>query len=138
MADALFPKCKAKWMAKDAAAVDLDADDIRVMLVLSTYVYDATDEFLADLGAVDNGRSGALAGKSVDAALAVFDTTDSTLNATAGSASNALIVFRHTGADATADLIAYIDDVAGLPFTPEAAQVCPIVWNNGANKVFRL
>jgi hypothetical protein len=68
----------------------------------------------------------------------VFDAADSTLNATAGTASNALIVFIHTGSDATARLVAYIDNAVGLPFTPEAAQACPIVWDNGASKIFAL
>lgn len=136
MADAIFPKVKQRNF-NGGVAVDLDTDDIRVMLVLSTYVYDATDEFLADLGAVDNGRSAALSAKTLDAS-AIFDADDSTLTATAGSACNALIIFKHTGADATAVLVAYLDDVVGLPFTPEAAQVCPIVWPAAGNKIFKI
>jgi hypothetical protein len=118
MADALFPKLKKKW-ANGSAAPDLDTDDIRVMLVASTYVYDPLVG-----GAVDDN--------------AVFDANDSTLTATAATACNALIIFKHTGVDATAELIAYLDSVVGLPFTPEAAQVCPIVWSNGANKIFKI
>jgi hypothetical protein len=48
------------------------------------------------------------------------------------------VLFLHTGSDATARLIAYIDSAVGLPFTPEASQVCPIVWDSGANKIFAL
>lgn len=118
------------------AGINLLTDDIRVMLVLSTYTYDATDVFITDLGAVDNGRSGALAGKSVTDG--VFDATDSTLDALASVASNALIIFKHTGADATARVLWYIDSGVGIPFTPEAAQTCPIVWDNGANKIFKI
>lgn len=106
------------------------------MLVLSSYTYDSTDEFVADLGAVDNGRSAALGSKTLTNG--VFDAADSTLNATAGTASNALVLFIHTGSDATARLLAYIDSAVGLPFTPEASQTCPIVWDNGSNRIFAL
>jgi len=136
MADAIFPKVKQRNF-NGGTPVDLDTDDIRVMLVKSTYVYDAADEFVADLGAVDNGRSAALTTKTLDAS-AIFDADDTTLTATDASACNALVIFKHTGADATAVLIAYIDDAVGLPFTPEAAQVCPIVWPAAGNKIFKI
>jgi hypothetical protein len=118
------------------AGFNLLTDDIRAMLVLSAYTFDATDEFVSDLGAVDNGRTAALAGKSVTNG--IFDANDSTLTATAGSPSNAIVLFRHTGVDATARLVWYIDVGVGIPFTPEAAQVCPIVWDNGADKIFKI
>lgn len=133
MSSAVFPKAKERALG---AGLDLVSLDIRVMLVLSTYTYDAADEFVADLGAVDNGRSAALGTKSITNG--IFDAADSTLNATAGTASNALVLFIHTGVDATARLIAYIDNAVGLPFTPEAGQACPIVWDNGASKIFTL
>lgn len=133
MASAIYPKAKEQLLQ---AGINLVSDDIRVMLVLSSYTYNAAHVFLADLGAVDNGRSAALGTK--DVTNGVFDAADSTLTATAGTASNALIVFKHTGSDATARLIAYIDSGVGIPFTPEASQVCPIVFDNGANKIFAL
>lgn len=117
-------------------SIDLLTDDIRVMLVRSTYVLDQTDKFLADLGAVDNGRSAALAGKVIP--LGVFDANDTSLTATAANASNALILFKHTGSDATARLIAYIDTGTGLPFTPAAGQNVAITWDNGANKILKI
>lgn len=133
MASAIFPKAKEQFLQ---AGLNLSSLDVRVMLVLSSYTYDSTDEFVADLGAVDNGRSAALGTKTFTNG--VFDAADSTLNATAGTASNALVVFVHTGSDATARLLAYIDNAVGLPFTPEAGQACPIVWDSGANKIFAL
>lgn len=88
-------------------SIDWDTDDVRAMLVLSTYTLDLTDEFVADLGAVDNGRTGALAGKS--ATDGILDANDTSLTATAAAASKALALFKHTGNDATARLIAYLD-----------------------------
>jgi hypothetical protein len=130
---AIYPAAKEQLLQ---AGINMSTADIRVMLVLSTYTYDSTDVFLSDLGAVDNGRSAALGSKTFTNG--VFDAADSTLNATAGSACNALIVFVHTGSDATARLIAYLNDAVGLPFTPEASQTCPIIWDSGANRIFAL
>jgi hypothetical protein len=110
--------------------------DFRVMLVKSSYVFDASDKFLADLGSVDNGRSSALAGKSCPAG--VCDANDTSLAALGVGASNALIVFLHTGSDATARLVAYIDDADGLPATPAAGQIVDIAFDNGPDKIFKL
>lgn len=134
MANALFDPGREGFLD---GSIDWDTDDIRVMLVLSTYAYSAAHKFISDLGAVDNGRSAALAGKTVTNGIA--DATDTSLTATAASASKALVVFKHTGADGTARLIAYIDTPsAGLPFTPAAGQTVNIVWDDGANKIFKL
>lgn len=111
--------------------------DIRTMLVLSSYTFSAAHKFISDLGAVDNGRSAALGTKTYTAG--VFDAADTTLTATAATASKALVVYQHTGADATARLVAYIDTPAsGLPFTPAASQVVNVVWDNGVNRIFKL
>ena len=111
--------------------------DIRVMVVLSTYVFDAAHKFVADLGAVDNGRSTALQNKTYTNG--VFDADNISLVATAASAVSSLIIFYHTGSDATARLIAYIDTAAsGLPFTPSAGQTVNITWDSAANKIFKL
>jgi hypothetical protein len=117
-------------------SIDWDTGDQRVMLVKSTYVFDDTDKFLSDLGAVDNGRSAALGTKTVT--LGVADAADTTITATSAVACNALVIFQHTGVDATARLIAYIDTATGLPVTPAASGVVNVAWDNGANKIFKL
>lgn len=117
--------------------IQMSADDIRTMLVLSSYTFSAAHKFIIDLGAVDNGRSAALGSKTFTAG--VFDAADTSLPATAATASKALVVFKHTGADATARVIAYVDTpTSGLPFTPAASQTVNVAWDNGANKIFKL
>lgn len=133
MASALFDPGREGFLD---GSIDWDTDDIRVMLVLSSYTFSAAHKFIADLGAVDNGRSAALGTKTVTGGVA--DAADTTLTATAATASKALVVFKHTGSDATARVITYIDTATGLPFTPAASQVVPITWDNGANKIFKL
>jgi hypothetical protein len=117
--------------------INWSSGDIRVMLVKSTYTFVATHKFLVDLGAVDNGRSAALGTKTVTDGIA--DAADTTLVATAAVACNALCYFQHTGADATARIIAYVDTpTSGLPFTPSVSQTVNIVHDNGASKIFKL
>lgn len=117
-------------------SIDWDTGDIRAMLVKSTYTYDATDKFISDLGSVDNGRSAALGTKTVTDGIA--DAADTTITATSAVACNAIILFQHTGSDATARLICYIDTATGLPVTPAASGVLNIAWDNTTNKIFKL
>ena len=134
MANALYDPGREGFLD---GSIYWDTDDIRVMLALSTYTFVASHKFITDLGAVDNGRSAALGTKTVTNGVA--DAADTSLVATAATASKALIVFKHTGADATARLIAYIDTpTSGLPFTPSAGQTVNIAWDNGASKIFKL
>jgi hypothetical protein len=117
--------------------IEMSTADVRVMLVKSTYAFSAAHKFLADLGAVDNGRSATLANKTFTGG--VFDADDTTITATAAVASSALVYFVHTGNDATARLLCFVDTpTSGLPFTPAAGQAVPIAHNNGANKIFKL
>lgn len=134
MANALYDKGREGILD---GTIDMTGD-IRVCLVQNTYAQNlATDDFMADVGAADNGRSAALGSKTYTAG--VFDAADTSLVATAAVACEALVIFQHTGSDATARLIAYIDTPAsGLPFTPAAGQTVNIVWDAGANKIFKL
>lgn len=133
MASALYDSGREGFLD---GSIDWDTNDMRAMLVLSSYTFSAAHKFVADLGAVDNGRTAAFGTKTVTAGVA--DAADTTLTATAATASKALVVFQHTGSDATARLIAYIDTATGLPFTPAASQVVPITWDNSANRIFKL
>lgn len=115
--------------------IDLTGD-VRVMFVKSTYTYDATDVYVSDLGAVDNGRTLALTGKTYTGG--VFDADDTTLLATAAVACDALIYFQHTGNDATARLIAYVNAFSEAFLTPAVGQTINVLHDNGASKIFKL
>jgi hypothetical protein len=134
MANVLYDKGREGFLD---GSIDWDTDDIRVVLVASAYTFSAAHDFMDDIGANDNGRTIALAGKTVTSGVA--DANDTSLTATAAVACEALVIFKHTGLDATARLIAYIDTpTAGLPFTPSAGQTVNITWDSGANKIFKL
>lgn len=133
MANALFDPGREGFLD---GSIDWDTNDMRVMLVKSTYAYDAADKFVSDLGSVDNGRSAALGTKTVTSGVA--DAADTTLTATSAVACNALVVYQYNASDAAARVIAYIDTATGLPFTPAASQQVNIAWDNGSNKIFKL
>lgn len=134
MANALYNKGREGFLD---GSINWSSGDIRCCLVKSTYTFSATDQFMSAITAHDNGRSAALGSKTVTDGIA--DAADTSLTATAAAASNAYVIFQHTGSDATARLIAYIDTVtSGLPFTPSASQTVNITFDNGANKIFKL
>ena len=118
-------------------SIDWDTDDVRAMLVLSAYTFSAAHRYVSDLGANTNGRSAALTGKTVTSGVA--DAADTSLLATAATASKAIVVYKYDADDAAARLIAYIDTpTAGLPFTPSAGQTVNVAWDSGANRIFKL
>lgn len=133
MASSLYNKAREEYLD---GVLDWAADDVRVCLVKSTYTFSAAHTSLSDISTNDNGRSAALGTKAVTDGIA--DAADTSLVATAASACNALVIFKQTGVDATARLIAYIDTATGLPFTPSASQTVSVVFDNGANKIFKL
>ncbi len=134
MANALYDPGREGFLD---GSIDWDTGDIRACLVLSTYTFSAAHQFMSSITAYDNGRSAALGSKTVTSGVA--DAADTTLTATAATASKAIVIFQHTGSDASARLIAYIDTTtSGLPFTPSAGQTINIAWDNGTNKIFKL
>jgi hypothetical protein len=134
MANVLYDKGREGFLD---GSIDWDTDDVRVILVESTYAFSAAHDFVDDLGTNDNGRSAALGSKTVTSGVA--DAANTTITATAALACNALVIYKYNAADSAARLIAYIDTPAsGLPFTPSASQVVNVVWDDGANKIFTL
>jgi hypothetical protein len=117
-------------------------DDIRIDLIdTALYTYDAAHEFLDD---VITGGSPAdptigpyqiLAGKTSTSGVA--DATDPVFPSVTGATVEAVVISKWTGDAATSPLIAYLDDAAGLPFTPAGIDET-VVFDNGTNKIFML
>jgi hypothetical protein len=115
--------------------LDLLVDDIRVILIdAGAYTFSAAHDFLDDITA--GGRESnavALAGKTVTAG--VLDATDTVLTGTTtGVTVEAVVLYKHTGVEATSPLVAYID---GLTGTTNGVDVT-VQWDNGANKILKL
>jgi len=119
--------------------LNLETDDIRVILIDSAdyTVNFTTDQFLSDIPALARGAvSAALAGKVVDGTGA-FDATDIILSAVTGDVFEAVVIYQHTGVEATSRLISYDDTPVQLPATPNGTDVT-IQWDNGTNKIFKI
>lgn len=135
MANALYDRGRKKFLDAD---IDWSADDIKCMLIdTGSYTVDlATHEFLSDVaGGAIVATSGNLASKTSTAGVA--DAADVTFSSVVGAQCEALILYKDTGVAGTSPLIAYIDTATGLPVTPSGGDIT-VVWDNGANKIFKL
>jgi hypothetical protein len=69
--------------------------------------------------------------------LGVADADDFAFTAVSGAVSEELVINRDSGAEATSTLIANIDTATGLPITPNGGDI-DVVWDSGANRIFKL
>ncbi len=136
MANAIYGLSREKFLN---GGIDLTNDDIRVILIDAADYTVAIDthEFLDDVPAGARvAVSGALGTKTT--LLGVFDAADITFSSVTGDVSEALIIYQHTGTDATSELIAYIDTgVTGLPVTPNGGDIT-VTWDSGSDKIFKI
>ncbi len=135
MANALYDLGREAFLNAD---IDWSVDNIRVILGdTGAYTVNlATHDFLDDVpGGSRIATSGNLASKTSIAGVA--DAADVTLTAVTGTSCEYIIIYKHTGTEATSNLIAYIDTATNLPITPNGGDIT-ITWDNGANKIFKL
>ena len=95
-----------------------------------------TDDFLDDVAAAARVAVSGTIGSPTHAA-GVADAADVTVNAVTGDQFEAIIIYQHTGTESTSDLVLAIDTATGLPCTPNGGNIS-VVWDNGANKIFKL
>jgi hypothetical protein len=135
MANALYDFGREGFLGGD---IDWDANNIKVTLVdTGTYTPNlATHDFYNDVTV--GGRvatSGNLASKTKTAGVA--DAADITFTAVSGAVSEALVIWKDTGTEATSNLICLIDTATGLPVTPNGGDI-NVVWDSGSNRIFKL
>lgn len=95
----------------------------------TTYTYNAAHDFLDDVpSGARIGTPQTLGSKTF--ADGVFDAADISFPSLSGDSIEALLLYVHTGSDATARLIALIRNAQGLPLTPNG-QNQPVAWNAG-------
>ena len=133
MANALYDKGREAFLS---GGISWSGDTIKMALVnTGTYTVDlANHQFLSSLTGVV-GTAQTLGTKTVTAGVA--DAADVTYTAVTGSAVGALVIYKDTGTAGTSNLIAYIDTGTGLPVTPNGGDII-VVFDNGANKIFKL
>lgn len=116
------------WLTDNFKAVLVDTADYTVNT--------ATHASLADIPAAARvATTPNLSNKSAVAGVA--DADDVTFPNVTGDPSEALVVYKDTGTEATSTLIAYYDSATGLPVIPNTGPIA-IQWPNDANRMFKL
>lgn len=135
MANTLYDKARERFLR---GQINWDTDTMKVCLVdKNVYTPNFTShEYLSDVsGSAIVAAGVTLTGKSSTSGAA--DANDVTFTAVSGNESEALIIYKDTGDTATSPLIALIDSATGLPITPNGGDII-VVWDNAANKIFKL
>jgi hypothetical protein len=135
MASALYPKAKQSFLSQNPS-IDLDSGTIKVALVSTTdYTYSAAHQYKSSVTSYGASTDQTLG--SIGVTDGVFDAGDATFTSVAvdgTKAANALVIYQDSGSAATSPLIAYID---GFSVTPNGGNI-NVVWDDGANKIFKL
>jgi hypothetical protein len=137
MSNALYPLWKQELL-KGTANTSPNAGNVKALLILSTYTYSATHQFISDLSATiaTSGRSANMTTKTFTNG--VFDADDVTWTTPAASQSiKAVVLAIDTGTDSTSPLMCYLDTATGLTLTTSGGNIIA-TWDNGSNKIFAL
>jgi len=124
-----FAKGLIAWDTADIRAILVDSADYVVNL--------ATHDFLDDVTVAGRVAVSAASLANKTATDGVCDADAITITGVSGEQFEAVILYLHTGVDATSRLIAYIDSYTGLPTTPNGGNIT-IQWPADANKIFKL
>jgi hypothetical protein len=127
MANAIYPKWK-EAAGTGAANVSLVAGQINVTLIdAADYTYSAAHQFISDVPGAARVATAALANTTFASGL--FNADDVTFPSVTGDPSEALVIWKDTGVEATSRLVAYLDtDVLGLPATPNGSNI-DVSWD---------
>lgn len=136
MANALFDKGREAFLT---GAVSWSTNTIKLVCV--DHADDtpsvSADDFLDDiLAAARVATSAGLANKTTTNGVA--DADDVTLSSVTGDQFESIVFYNDTPSQESGKhLIAYVDSATGLPCTPNGGNI-NIVFDNGANKIFKL
>lgn len=139
MSNTLYDKARQAFLDGD---ISWKNNTIKVALVTSTYRPDfSSDEVLSKISSQHViSTSTPLTGKTSVAGIAdADDVTFSVANNNAVTGSVAAVVIYQEGATRdTSRLIAYLDQINGLPILNATNNSLTIHWDNGLNKIFKL
>lgn len=137
MSNTIYPSAREKYLT---AGLDWASNDMRVILCDSGYTYNAAHNFLDDVPAGARlATSGSLTNKTTTDGVA--DADDVTFpTVPAGDTVTSVLIYRHTGTEATSDLVLFMDETAAGAVINRLTDGNDIVvrWSNSATKIFRL
>jgi hypothetical protein len=135
MANALYDHGREHFLD---GTISWSGADIKAVLVTSGYTAGkdlTTDEYLAIIDAGWRLSTSSNLGAK-DVAAGVADAGDVTFSAVTGTGVY-VVLYKDSGDPATSPLIACIDTATGLPVVSAGGNVI-VVWDSGANKIFKL
>lgn len=106
--------------------IDLDSDTLKAMLMTTSYTFDKTDAFRADVSGEASGSGYTAGGQALNGVTvtqddtnnrANIDFTDETFTAITVTNVNSYIIYQDTGNAATDRLIAYVEFTEGAQST---------------------
>jgi hypothetical protein len=123
----LFATAGLSWTAATIKATLIDS---------GSYPFNATHTHYDDVsGGGIVATSSAFTAKTATGG--ACDAADVTFTAVSGASVEAILIWSDSGTPSTSPLIAWIDTATGLPITPNGGDII-VVWDNGANKIFKL
>ena len=124
MSNRMYPAAKVLFLKGD---LDLENDTIKAALIDTADVtYNAAHDFLDDVISGVVGTPVALTSKTFTAG--VFDAADAVLTAVSGDGTEAVLLYKDTGANGTSPLLLWIDTGSGLSVTPNGGNIT-IQWH---------
>lgn len=134
MANTLYDKAREGLLTKQ---FNWTSDTFKVYLIdAGAYTFSAAHQFLSSV-AGGARIAGPVTLTTPTATGGAADADDVTFTAVSGVSCEALLIYQHTGVDATSTLFAYIDTATGLPITPNGGDII-VQWDSGTNKIFRI
>lgn len=99
--------------------IDWDASDMQMVLLdLTQYGFDPTHEFLSDIPTAAHVAIGDITAEASAEGFAQGEPAKFYALTSAQTVS-AVAIFKNSGSPATNELIAYYDDIVGVPFQPQ-------------------
>lgn len=140
MANGCFGAYKAVLLGDGAvtgfSVPDLEGGDQRMILIDSAddTISLSTDQDLADIAAPARVATVALTGESVvlSGSTVTYDVDNPTFTAVTGDQAEQIVVYEHTGTEATSLLICFFDTFAsGMPVTPNGGDIVVTIHGSG-------
>lgn len=131
----LYDKAVSRFMT---AGIDMINDPIECALLCDgSYSVDITaDEFLSEIPVDEIVSKTLITGKTISGRRS-FDADDLVFPSVSGQTVTQLVIVKSTGIADSSPLIAYYDDVAGLPLTPNGGDII-VTWSDGPERIFKL
>jgi len=135
MANVMYPVTAEKIFLGTFPDI-ITGDVVAYLIDVATYTYDAAHEFLEDIAVGARVAQGVTLSNKSSAVPrpGVFDADDIIFPSVTGASIGAIVLVRTSGVESSSELLWYLDNVTGLPATPDGRDIT-ITWPSGANRI---